>query len=175
MYIWWQLPFNCFKSSVLFHYIDSDITRSMNELNILNIFANSCIKISKPIIPIYINNVFTLRTVNEMLLSLRSVNTSTFQTPSPQVKFNLMKQSSRARYLIYCSSLHILQYLVCARSEGSDETMRILNVHMKQSSRTRYLIYCSSLHILQYLVCTRSEGSDETMRTRRAHEAIKQS
>ena len=35
-----------------------------------------------------------------------------------------MKQSSRAIRLIYCSSLHILPYFVCARSDGSDETVR---------------------------------------------------
>ena len=48
-------------------------------------------KISKSITPSYINDMFTLRTVNETLLSLRSVNTSNFQTPRPQKE--IFKQS----------------------------------------------------------------------------------
>ena len=70
----------------------------MNELKILNIFeiiflrkAKFMYKISKSITPSYINEMFTLRTVNETLLSLRSVYTSNFQTPRPQKE--IFKQS----------------------------------------------------------------------------------
>ena len=68
----------------------------MNELKILNIFERIrkekfMYKISKSITPSYINPMFTRRTENETLLSLRPVNTSNFQTPRPQKE--IFKQS----------------------------------------------------------------------------------
>ena len=83
---------------IILDYEYTDIASSMNELKILNIFeriflqkAKFLYKISKSINPYYINGMFTLRTVNETLLSLRSVNTSNFQTPRPQKE--IFKQS----------------------------------------------------------------------------------
>ena len=83
---------------IILDYEYTDIASSMNELKILNIFeriflrkAKFMYKISKSITPSYINDMFTLRTVNETLLSLRSVNTSNFQTPRPQKE--IFKQS----------------------------------------------------------------------------------
>ena len=70
----------------------------MDKLKILNIYervflrkAKFMFKISKSITPSYINAMFTLRPINETLLSLRSVNTSNFQTPRPQNE--IFKQS----------------------------------------------------------------------------------
>ena len=56
-----------------------------------------------------------------------------------------MKQSSRDRDLIYCSSLHIiLPYHICARSEGSDEKMR-----------TRLFIYYHIIYVRGLKALTR--------------------
>ena len=84
---------------IILDYEHTDIASSKNELKILNIFeriflrkAKFMYKISKSITPSYINEMFTLRTVNKTLLSLRSVNTSNFQIPRPQKE--IFKQSS---------------------------------------------------------------------------------
>ena len=86
---------------ILDYEYNNDIACSMDELKILNIYervflrkAKFLFKISKSITPSYINAMFTLRPINETLLSLRSVNTSNFQTPKAkkrnfQAKFNL--------------------------------------------------------------------------------------
>ena len=96
-----------------------DIASSMNELKILNIFeifflrkAKFMYKISKSIIPSYINDMFTLRTVNETLLSLRSVNTSNFQTPRPQ------KEIQTKFYLFWASHLEQFNRLVKKNSDS---------------------------------------------------------
>ena len=67
---------------IILNYEYTDIASSMNEIKILNIFeiifprkAKFMYKSSKSITPSYINETFTIRTVNETLLSLRSVNT----------------------------------------------------------------------------------------------------
>ena len=83
---------------IILNYEYTDIASSMDELKILYIFekknlrkAKFMYKISKSITPSYINDMFTLRTVDETHLSLRSVNTSNFQTPRPQKE--IFKQS----------------------------------------------------------------------------------
>ena len=80
----------------------------MNELKIQNIFeriflqkAKFMYKISKSITLSYINNRFTLRTVNKTLLSLRSVN-QIFklqdQKMNLQAKFNIFWASHLERF-----------------------------------------------------------------------------
>ena len=72
-------------------------------------------KISKSITPSYINEMFTLRIVNETLLSLRSVNTSNFQTPRTQKE--IFKQS-----LIYSGPViwnHLPDWLKNSKSVDS--------------------------------------------------------
>ena len=70
----------------------------MNDLKIMNIYerifmrkAKFMFKVSKAITPSYINDMFSLRPMNETVQSLRSVNTSSFHIPRPQKE--IFKQS----------------------------------------------------------------------------------
>ena len=90
---------------IILDYEYSDIACGMNDLKILNIYeriflrkAKFMYKISKSITPSF-NAMFTFRPINETLLSLRSVNTSTFYTPRPQKE--IFKQS----YLLWASHM----------------------------------------------------------------------
>ena len=82
---------------ILNHNYD-DIASSMNDLKIMNIYerifmikAKFMFKVSKAITPSYINDMFSLRPMNETVQSLRSVNTSSFNIPRPQKE--IFKQS----------------------------------------------------------------------------------
>ena len=94
---------------IILDYLYNDIAYSMDELKILNIYerifvrkAKFMFKISKCIKPSYINAMFTFRPINETLLSLRSVNTSNFQTPRPQKKKKKKKKKKKIKQsLIY--------------------------------------------------------------------------
>ena len=83
---------------IILNYNYDDIASSMNDLKIMNIYerifmrkAKFMFKVSKAITPSYINDMFSLRPMNETVQSLRSVNTSSFHIPRPQKE--IFKQS----------------------------------------------------------------------------------
>ena len=71
----------------------------MDELKILNIYeriflrkAKFTFEISKSVLPLYVNQMFSYRPFNETLQSLGSTGTLDFYTPRPQKE--IFKQSS---------------------------------------------------------------------------------
>lgn len=83
---------------IILNYEYDDIGSSMDNLKILSIYeriflrkAKFMFKISKSLTPQYINQMFSLRAMNETIESLRSTSIINFSTPRPQKE--LFKQS----------------------------------------------------------------------------------
>ena len=83
---------------IILNYEYDDIAVSMDTLKVLNVYeriflrkAKFMFKISKSITPSYINHMFSLRSMNDTLQSLRSTSTLNFSTPRPQKE--IFKQS----------------------------------------------------------------------------------
>ena len=83
---------------IILNYEYDDIAVSMDTLKVLNVYeriflrkAKFMFKISKSITPSYINQMFSLRSMNETLQSLRSTSNLNFLTPRPQKE--IFKQS----------------------------------------------------------------------------------
>ena len=75
-----------------------NIANSMDELKILNIYeriflrnAKFMFKVSKSVLPSYVNEIFSFQPFNETLQSLRSTGALDFYTPRPQKE--IFKQS----------------------------------------------------------------------------------
>ena len=75
----------------LYNYNFRKLPNEYGDIPVMLRKAKFMFKISKSSTPSYINAIFTLRPINETLLSLSSVNTSNFQTPRPQKE--IFKQS----------------------------------------------------------------------------------
>ena len=83
---------------IIVNYQYDNIANSMDELKILNIYeriflrkAKFMFKVSKSVLPSYVNEMFSFRPFNETLQSLRSTGTLDFYTPRPQKE--IFKQS----------------------------------------------------------------------------------
>ena len=83
---------------IIVNYQYDNIANSMDELKILNIYeriflrkAKFMFKVSKSVLPSYVNQMFSFRPFNETLQSLRSTGALDFNTPKP--KKEIFKQS----------------------------------------------------------------------------------
>ena len=83
---------------IIVNYQYDNIANSMDELKILNIYeriflrkAKFMFKVSKSVLPSYVNQMFSFRPFNETLQSLRSTGALDFYTPKP--KKEIFKQS----------------------------------------------------------------------------------
>ena len=83
---------------IIVNYQYDNIANSIDELKILNKYehiflrkAKFMFKISKSVLPSYLNQMFTFRPFNETLQSLRSTGALDFYTPRPQKE--IFKQS----------------------------------------------------------------------------------
>ena len=121
---------------IIVNYQYDNIANSMDELKILNIYeriflrkAKFMFKVSKSILPSYVNEMFSFRPFNETLQSLRSTGALDFYTPRPQKE--IFKQS-----LIYSGPVIWNNLPDCRVSAGLKFTSDILS---KQSK------YCSDI------------------------------
>ena len=90
---------------IIVNYQYDNIANSMGELKILNIYeriflrkAKFMFKVSKSVLPSYVNEMFSFRPFNETLQSLRSTGALDFYTPRRQkeifqTKLNLFRSS----------------------------------------------------------------------------------
>ena len=83
---------------IIVNYQYDNIANSMDELKILNIYeriflrkAKFMFKVSKSVLPSYVNQMFSFRPFNETLQSLRSTGALDFYSPKP--KKEIFKQS----------------------------------------------------------------------------------
>ena len=74
---------------IIVNYQYDNIANSIDELKILNIYERifRMFKVSKSVLPSYVNQMFSFQPFNETLQSLRSTGALDFYTPKPKKEF----------------------------------------------------------------------------------------